>query len=246
MRAVRATRCAGCAAAAAAAATATAARGWGVVRQGGRAAASCEQSRWRRAEDWLKIATLWAGVGGGGGRETGRPGREPRRGGGWAEPGGRRGWTRGGSADPSAGEPGGPDAEQRGARGHLGARPRRREGRGRDWGNPGNLLESSGGELRAGPAIVSRGRTGRLRRPGISEAKHAHARRKVLAGRPGRSFRPPVPGLPAAGPRTVRRRRQPLRCAPRRVGGSTAPGLLFERGERSGAVPGASLEMLGV
>lgn len=139
-----------------------------------------------------------------------------------------------------AGRPG------RGARGHLGARPRSREGCGRDWGNPGSRLESSGGELRAGPAIVSRGRTGRLRRPGISEAKHAHARRKVLAGRSGRSFRPPVPGLPAARPRTVRRRRQPLRCAPRRVRGSTAPGLLFERGERCGAVPGASLEMVGV
>ena len=56
-----------------------------------------------------------------------------------------------------------------------------REGRGRDWGNTGSRLESSGGELRAGPAIVSRGRTGRLKRPGISEEKHAHARRKVLA-----------------------------------------------------------------
>ena len=60
-------------------------------------------------------------------------------------------------------------------------------------GNPGSRLESSGGELPAGPAIVSRGRTGRLRRPGISEAKHAHARRKVLAGRPGLWFLVPGP-----------------------------------------------------
>ena len=68
-----------------------------------------------------------------------------------------------------------------------------REGRGRDWGNTGSRLESSGGELRAGPAIVSRGRTGRLKRPGISEEKHAHARRKVLAGRPGLWFLVPGP-----------------------------------------------------
>ena len=110
-----------------------------------------------------------------------------------AEPGGKGGWTRGSSADPSTGEPGGPGAGQRGVRGHLAARPRRREGCGRDWGNPGSRLESSGGELRAGPAIVSRGRTGRLRRLGISEAKHAHARRKVLAGRPGLSLLVPGP-----------------------------------------------------
>lgn len=117
------------------------------------------------------------------------------------------------------------EARARGGAGQRGVRdtwPRGRDAgkdAGRDWGNAGSRLESSGGELRAGPAIVSRGRTGRLRRPGRHEAKHAHARRKVLAGRPGLSLLVPGPwaargraedGEPKAPASLVRAARQGL------------------------------------
>lgn len=144
---MRATRCAGCAAAAAAA---TAARGWGVVWEGGRAAASCEQSRWRRAEDRLKIATLWEGVGGRrweGDWEAG-PGAPARRRLGGA------GWE--GRLDPR---------QQRGPKHWRAGRPGR--GAARGAGTPGGAAETPGrmrkglGEPREPPGVERRGTPGR-------------------------------------------------------------------------------------
>lgn len=78
------------------------------------------------------------------------------------------------------------------------------EARGRTRGrqqDPESRLGWSGGELGAGPAIPPRGRTGCLR-TWVSEAKHAHARRKVMVGRPALL----LPGSSAA------RGRDPGRC----------------------------------
>lgn len=88
----------------------------GGTREGGRVAASCELSPWRRAEDLLKIAPLWEGVEDGGGRDTeagpGAPARRRLGGAGWE-----------GRQDP------------RRERGPGSGEPQAREGRAEGWGD---------------------------------------------------------------------------------------------------------------
>lgn len=142
-----------------------------------------------------KIATLWEGgwgaeVGGDWEAGPGAPARRRLGGAGWEEAG------PGGSADPSTGEPGGPGAGRRGAaRGCGDTWPRGRDA-GKDaegtGGTQGAAWSRAAGN--SGPdRRLFQGRTGRLRRPEFLKAKHAHARRKVLAGRPGLSLLVPGP-----------------------------------------------------
>lgn len=141
----------------------------------------CEQSGWRRAEDLLKIATLWEGWGAEvGGRLRGRAGSRAA-----AEAG--RGRVRREAGPAARARTPAPETRE--------ARVRESEGCGFTWAcgrGAGKDARGTGG-AREPPEVERRGAwgwtgdcsPGKDGAPEISEAKHAHAKRKVLVGRPG-------------------------------------------------------------
>lgn len=196
--------------------------------------------------------------GGGGGRETERPGREPLRGGGWAGPGGKGGRAGDRSAGPGSGDP---QAREPRAGGNeeCGDTWARGRGAGKDAREAAGPREPPRVERRRARGWTgdsSQGKDRVPKRTWVSEAKHAHVRRKVMVGRPALLLR----GSSAArgrdpgrcGKEPGRRRARPSWGSPGRSGarhaeparGSTAPPLGFRRRERCGAVPGASPQTL--
>lgn len=128
-------------------------------------AASCELSGWRRAEDLLKIATLWEEGGRrweGDGEARPRAPARPRLGGARWE--GRQGRRR--DRGPRRWRPAGPGPASRGGGTRSAGKPgRAAEARGRTRGRQQDPESRLG--RRGGPAIPPLGRTGCLRRLGF-------------------------------------------------------------------------------